>query len=93
MTEHIKKKLTAEIENLERELNHELPKELKKAVGARVSDVMTTDPETVTVDATVEDIATLMVEKDVSRVPVVEGVALVGIVSKYDIVRSIANEE
>lgn len=33
MTEHIKKKLTAEIENLERELNHELPKELKKAVA------------------------------------------------------------
>jgi len=33
MTEHIKKKLQDEINTLERELAHELPKELKKAVA------------------------------------------------------------
>ncbi|MBV9086693.1 MAG: transcription elongation factor GreA [Acidobacteria bacterium] len=33
MTEHIKKKLSDEIQSLEHELNHELPKELKKAVA------------------------------------------------------------
>jgi transcription elongation factor GreA len=33
MTEHIKKKLTDEIQTLQYELNHELPKELKKAVA------------------------------------------------------------
>ncbi len=33
MPEHIKKKLQEEIESLEYELNHELPKELKKAVA------------------------------------------------------------
>ncbi|HYG98119.1 MAG TPA: transcription elongation factor GreA [Terriglobales bacterium] len=33
MPEHIKKKLQEEIEVLEHELNHELPKELKKAVA------------------------------------------------------------
>ncbi len=33
MPEHIKKKLTEEIEALEYELNHELPKELKKAIA------------------------------------------------------------
>jgi len=33
MTEHIKKKLSDEIQTLEHELNHELPKELKKAVA------------------------------------------------------------
>ncbi len=33
MPEHIKKRLTAEIEALEHELSHELPKELKKAVA------------------------------------------------------------
>ena len=33
MPEHIKKKLREEIELLERELNHELPKELKKAAA------------------------------------------------------------
>src|ERR687886_265021 len=33
MTDHIKKKLEDEIRTLEHELNHELPKELKKAVA------------------------------------------------------------
>ncbi|HEX8801776.1 MAG TPA: transcription elongation factor GreA, partial [Terriglobales bacterium] len=33
MPEHIKKKLEEEIQVLEHELNHELPKELKKAVA------------------------------------------------------------
>jgi len=33
MPEHIKKKLEDEIQVLERELNHELPKELKKAIA------------------------------------------------------------
>ena len=33
MPEHIRKKLEEEIQVLERELNHELPKELKKAVA------------------------------------------------------------
>ena len=33
MPEHIRKKLEEEIATLERELNHELPKELKKAVA------------------------------------------------------------
>ena len=41
----------------------------------------------------VEDVATLMVDRDVSRVPVLDGDKLVGIVSKSDIVRSIASEE
>jgi transcription elongation factor GreA len=33
MPEHVKKKLLEEIQSLEYELNHELPKELKKAVA------------------------------------------------------------
>jgi transcription elongation factor GreA len=33
MTEHVKRKLQDEIDALEHELNHELPKELKKAVA------------------------------------------------------------
>jgi CBS domain-containing protein len=68
-------------------------KELKKAVAAYVSDVMTPDPVSVTSQATVEDVATLMVDKEVSRVPVVDGDVLVGIISKSDIVRSLAAEE
>jgi len=63
---------------------------LRKAVAATVRDVMTREPITVTPDATVSDLATLLVERDVARVPVVEGDRVVGIVSKSDIVRSLA---
>ena len=67
--------------------------DLKKAVGATVADVMTTEPMTVTADATAEDVATLMVERDVSRLPVLDDDRLVGIVSKSDIVRMLASEK
>jgi len=64
--------------------------ELKKAVAATVEDVMSADPVTVSADAAIEDVATLLAEKDVSRLPVMDGEKLVGIVSKHDIVKAIA---
>ena len=64
--------------------------ELKKAVAATVGDVMTREPVVVAADASVEDVATLMVDRDVSRILVIDGDTLVGIVSKSDIVRTIA---
>jgi len=66
---------------------------LRKAVGATVADVMTAEPVTVSPEATIEDVATLLIEREVSRVPVMEGSRLVGIISKSDIVRSIAAEK
>ena len=66
--------------------------ELKKAVGATVEDVMTADPVTIQVDTSLSDTATLMVERDVSRLPVLDGERLVGIISKSDIVRSLIAE-
>lgn len=65
--------------------------ELKKAVAATVADVMTSDPTTVQADAPIEDVATLLSDRDVSRLPVLDGDKLVGIVSKHDIVRAIAS--
>lgn len=65
--------------------------ELKKAVGATVADVMTSEPVVVQATTPVEDIATLMVDRDVSRLPVLDGEKVVGIISKSDIVRSIVS--
>lgn len=62
---------------------------LRKAVAANVDDVMTREPVTVTPDALVTDVATLMVERDIARVPVMDGDTVVGIISKSDIVRSL----
>ena len=64
--------------------------ELKKAVAATVSDVMTADPITVQAGAPIEDVATVLSDRGVSRLPVLDGERLVGIVSKHDIVRAIA---
>jgi CBS domain-containing protein len=64
--------------------------ELKKAVGATVQDVMTRDIVKVTEDQTVEDAATLMVDKDVDVIPVVSDGKVVGVVTKSDIVRLIS---
>lgn len=63
---------------------------LRKAVGASVRDVMTPDPIAVTPEALVTDVATLLVERDIARVPVLDGRKVVGIISKSDIVRSLA---
>ncbi|MBU4557153.1 MAG: CBS domain-containing protein [Actinobacteria bacterium] len=67
--------------------------ELRKAVAADVRAVMSTDPVTVQADSSVEDAATLLVEREVSRLPVLDGETLVGVVSKSDIVRSLLIEE
>ncbi len=66
--------------------------ELKKAVAAKVGEVMTPEPITVQADTSIEDVATLLVERDVSRLPVLDGDLLVGIVTKGDIVRSLVEE-
>ena len=49
-----------------------------------VRKLMTKDPVTITKDTTVEEAARLMVDQDLSCLPVVEGDKLVGIVSKSD---------
>jgi CBS domain-containing protein len=69
--------------------NERFESSLRKAVAATVSDVMTREPITVTADALVTDVATLLVERDIARVPVMDGDTVVGIVSKSDIVRSL----
>lgn len=67
--------------------------ELRKAVAADVRAVMTTDLITIAASASVEDAATLLVDRDVSHLPVVEGDILIGILSKSDVVRSLLIEE
>ena len=64
--------------------------ELRKAVGASVVDVMSKDPPTCGPDDTLEQVATLMHEQGVSRLPVVgDDNELLGIVSRGDLVRAI----
>jgi CBS domain-containing protein len=66
-----------------------MEKELLKAVGTSVGDVMDTDPPTTSEDDTLETVATVMHERNVSRLPVVRDGRVVGIVARGDIVRSL----
>lgn len=64
--------------------------ELKKLVATKAEDIMTKKVITVEEDVEVEQVAELMVEKDVNRVPVLSKGKLVGIIGRSDIVRYIA---
>ena len=67
-------------------------KEVRKAVGATVADVMTENPETCGEDATVEEVATILHEHNLSRLPVVRDDKLVGIVARGDILKEIVKK-
>ncbi len=70
---------------------HKFKEELSKAVGATVAEVMTTEFKSVMATDSLEMLATLMHESDVTHVPVVgDDGKLVGIVSRGDLVRFLA---
>jgi CBS domain-containing protein len=62
-------------------------------IGATVADVMSEQIISVDENATVEQIATLLSEHRIKRVPVMNGSSLRGMVSRSDIVRAIAARE
>ena len=63
--------------------------ELHKAVGLTVGEVMNDDAVTCSPDDTVETAATILHERHLSRLPVVEDGKLVGIISRGDILSAI----
>jgi CBS domain-containing protein len=63
--------------------------DLRKAVGATVADVMDRRAPLCSEDDTLEQVATLMHDRNVSRLPVVRDGKLVGIISRGDIVRAL----
>lgn len=67
--------------------------DLRKALGGTVADVMASDPVTIGPDDTVERAATVMHQKDVSRLPVVVDGKLVGIIARVDILRSMISND
>ena len=63
--------------------------EAKKLAGKTVDDIYHRNPITVTPSTEVNEVATLMAEKDVHTVPVVSGGKLVGIIGKIDVIKGI----
>jgi CBS domain-containing protein len=65
----------------------------RRAFGTTVADLMSTDVQTVGPDATLHEAAKKMVDEDVNRLPVVDDQgAVLGVISRADVVRALAEE-
>jgi CBS domain-containing protein len=71
---------------------HEFEEELRRALGATAAEVMTDKVITVEPETDLADAATLMMDKDVNRLPVVAAGRVVGIISRADFVRLLAQD-
>ena len=68
--------------------------QLRQALAQTVGDAMEDDPHVVGTDATVEQVATIMVDRGVSRVPVVDADRrVIGIVTRGDLVGALYRRE
>lgn len=65
---------------------------IRKAAAARVSQIMTTEVVTVQLDTMISEAATLMTDRGINRLPVLDGDVLVGIVTRADLVRAMSGD-
>jgi CBS domain-containing protein len=70
----------------------EFESRLRKAAAATARDMMTADPVTVEADDPVRKAARLIADSGHNRLPVVEGVKLVGIITRVDVLGALAAE-
>lgn len=66
--------------------------DFKKLAATSTSEIMTRDLVTAVGDTEIEDVAALMVKHGIKRVPVVEKDNLIGIISRADIVKTMARK-
>ncbi len=69
-----------------------LEKELRKITAVEAGEIMTTKVHAISPDTSLEDIATIMVERKINRLPVLEGERLIGLITRSDVVRAVASE-
>ncbi|MBI5442093.1 MAG: CBS domain-containing protein [Deltaproteobacteria bacterium] len=68
-----------------------LEEEVRRVAATTVQEIMTREPVTVQPEATVSEVATLMSERGVHTIPVVDQDGrLVGVIGKLDVIRAMA---
>ena len=72
------------------ESDKKFEKELKKMTGGVVGDIYSSEAVTVSPEASISDVADLFSSRKITAIPVVEGKKLVGIISRIDLIRSMA---
>jgi CBS domain-containing protein len=63
---------------------------LRKAFASKATDMMTSDPDTVAPETTVQEAARLIHESGHNRLPVVDDGRLVGVVTRLDVLGALA---
>jgi CBS domain-containing protein len=71
----------------------ELDREMEKIAAITVKHAMSRDPESVTPETSLEDIATLMVERGFHTLPVVDNGKVVGVIGMEDILRTVTSQK
>ncbi|MEW6117979.1 MAG: CBS domain-containing protein [Nitrospirota bacterium] len=69
-----------------------IEQEIKKMAAVTVNDIYTRHVITVTEDTTIEDVATIMSDRKVYLLPVVEGRTIKGIIGKMDLIKGIGKK-
>lgn len=64
-----------------------MEEELRKMAAATVDDISVKQVVTVTEETPVEEVATIMAERNMHLIPVVEGKRLTGIIGKMDLIK------
>ena len=66
-----------------------LEREVQKITATTVAEAMSTNPVTVRPEASIEEVGTIMVDRNFHTIPVVDRGKLVGIVGKEDVLRTL----
>ena len=66
--------------------------EVKRYNATRVEDIYTKKVVTVSPDTGIHEVGSLMAEKSVHSIPVVEGKTILGIIGKLDVIKGLARE-
>jgi CBS domain-containing protein len=85
---------TLDILHLREEQSHDIQQDIEKASEMKMEEIMSTNPETISPDTSIDDAAQIMHATGFNRLPVVDGDGkLVGIVTRADIIASLYEPE
>lgn len=74
------------------ETSEHFKEELNKMVASQVEDIYTREPVTIRPESSLSDIATLMTEKRIHYLPVLENESIEGVVGRREILRALAEK-
>ena len=63
--------------------------DMKKMAGTKVADICSGPVKTISPDTPLDEIATIMAEKNIHTLPVIDGPKLVGVIGKKDIIKTL----